>query len=187
MIVIFLVLTVLSFMALAAETILRSVYKIKHFGVDKYFFDFHGDTIPTEDFLPHTITDILLFVLSFSVLGLILSAIEMPFLATLFCGAVFSPIVMYVKKHLFYNIFLRARGEVLPKNRPDTDDRAVCTEAITDGGYGKIEFIYKGRGYELAAMSANETDIEVGEEVTVVHKEGELCWVERIDEELNEA
>ena len=166
--------------------ILRSVYKIKNFGADRYFFDFHGKTVPTEDFVPHTISDTLVFILVFSVLGLILSAVKMPFLGSVFCSIVFSPIVMYVKKHLFYNIFLRAKGEKLPKSRPDADDKAVCTEAIVNGGYGKIEFMYMGRSYVLTAMSANETDIEAGEEVTVVHKEKEICWVEKIEEELEE-
>ena len=81
---------------------------------------------------------------------------------------------------------MKARGEKLPKNRPDVDDKAVCAEAITNGGYGKVEFFYKGRGYMLTAMSANETDIEAGKEVTVVHKENGICWVEKVEEELEE-
>ena len=182
----FLVQTVISFVALAAEMILRSVYKMKHFGAERYFFDFHGKTVPFEDFCPHTLSDILVFILSFSALGLILSAVSMPFPGSVFCGTVFACIVMYLKKHLFYNIFLKAKGEELPKNRPDADDKAVCTEKIVDGGYGKIEFVYKGRSYIMTAMSANETDIGVGEDVTVVHKAEGICWVERVDEELGE-
>ncbi len=38
----------------------------------------------------------------------------------------------------------------------------------------------------LTAMSANETDIDEGETVTVVHKEKGICWVEKVDEELSE-
>ena len=38
----------------------------------------------------------------------------------------------------------------------------------------------------MTAMSANETDIGVGEDVTVVHKAEGICWVERVDEELGE-
>ena len=51
---------------------------------------------------------------------------------------------------------------------------------------GEIEFAYKGKAYRFPAMSANETDIEEGEEVTVVHKEQGMCWVEKIAEELEE-
>ncbi|MCI8602593.1 MAG: hypothetical protein HFE79_00365 [Ruminiclostridium sp.] len=182
----FLVPAVISFVALAAEMILRSAYKIKNFGAERYFFDFHGKTVPFEDFVPHTVSDILIFVLAFSALGLILSAVSMPVAGSVFCGIVFAFIVMYLKKHFFFNLFLKARGEKLPKNRPDVDDKAVCAEAITNGGYGKIEFFYKGRGYMLTAMSANETDIEAGKEVTVVHKEKGICWVEKVEEELEE-
>lgn len=173
-------------MSLGAEAILRSVYKMKNFGTEKYFLDFHGKTIPIEDFFPHTVSDALIFTLVFSALGLILSAIKMPSFGSVFCGIIFGFAVMYFKKHFFYEIFLRAKNEKLPKNKPDVDDRAVCTEGIFDGGYGKIEFVYKGRAYSLTAMSANETDIEAGEEVTVVHKEEGICWVERIEEELRE-
>ena len=74
----FLVPAVISFVALAAEMILRSAYKIKNFGAERYFFDFHGKTVPFEDFVPHTVSDILIFVLAFSALGLILSAVSMP-------------------------------------------------------------------------------------------------------------
>lgn len=187
MVIFFLILTVLSFVSLGIEAILRSVYKMKNFGAEKYFLDFHGKTIPIEDFFPHTVSEALIFSLSFSALGLVLSAISMPAAGSVFCGLVFGMLVMYFKKHMFYDIFLRAKKEKLPKGRPDKDDRAVCTEGIYDGGYGKIRFVYRDRPYILTAMSANETDIDEGEEVTVVHKEAGICWVERIDEELSEA
>jgi len=186
MIIFFLILTVLSFISLGAEAILRSVYKIKNFGAEKRFFNFRGKTIPIEDFFPHTVSEILIFILAFSALGLILSAIKMPAVGAVFCGLIFGLAAMYFKQHFFYDIFLRAKKEKLPNNMPDTDDKAVCTEGIFDGGYGKIEFVYKGRAYTLTAMSANETDIEEGEEVTVVHKEEGICWVEKIEEELSE-
>lgn len=186
MIIFFLILTVMSFMSLGAETILRSVYKMKNFGFEKRFLNFHGKTIPIEDFFPHTISEALIFTLAFSAFALILSAIKMPAAGSVFCGVIFGLAVMYLKTHVFYEIFLRAKKEKLPEDKPDADDRAVCTEGIFDGGYGRIEFVYKGRAYSLAAMSANETDIEEGEEVTVVHKEKGICWVERIEEELSE-
>ena len=185
MTIFFLILTVHSFISLGVEAILRSVYKIKDFGAEKHFLDFHGKTIPIEDFFPHTVSEVLIFTLAFSALGLILSAVKMPALGAVFCGAIFGLLTLYAKNHLFFEIFLRAKKEKLPKNKPDVDDKAVCTEGIFDGGYGKIEFVYKGRRYSLTAMSANETDIDEGEEVTVVHREEGICWVEKFDEELS--
>ncbi|MCM1054451.1 MAG: hypothetical protein NC394_02915 [Bacteroides sp.] len=186
MIVFFLVPLVVSFVALAAEMIMRSAYKIKNFGVEKYWLDFHGKTVPFEDFLPHSVSELLIYILSFSAFGLILSAMSMPAVGSVFCGLIFGALVMYSVKHLFLNIYMRAKRELLPKNKPDADDRAVCLDEIVDGGYGSIEFIYKGRKYTLPAMSANETDIASGEEVTVVHREQGICWVEKINEELEE-
>lgn len=186
MAVFFLVLLVVSFVALAAELIMRSAYKIENFGVDRHWLNFHGKTIPFEDFFPHNVSELLIFILSFSAFGLILSALAMPGIGSVFCGLIFGGLAMYAKKHFFYNIYIGVKGERLPKNKPDVDDRAVCAEEIVGGGYGSIEFIYKGRRYVLPAMSANETDIEAGEEVTVVHREQGICWVERISEELSE-
>lgn len=186
MIVFFLVLLVVSFVALAAEMIMRSVYKLQNFGIDKYWLDFRGKTIPFEDFIPHNVSELLIYVLAFSALGLILSGLTMPAAGSLFCGLIFGFLVIYAKNHFFSDVYTKAKGNALPKNRPDVDDRAVCVEGIINGGYGKIEFFYKDKRYLLTAMSVNETDIEVGEEVTVVHREKEICWVEKIEEELRE-
>lgn len=186
MTVFFLVLLVVSFVALAAESILRAVYKIRDFGIEKRFFDFEASTVPVQDFLPHNFTDILVYTLSFSLCGLILSVLTMPEIGSIFCSVCFGCIAMYAKKHLFKKIWLEIKKERLPKNRPDIGDTALCSNEILGDGYGSIEFEYKGQRYTLPALSANETDIEEGERVTVVHKEQGICWVEKISEELKE-
>lgn len=178
------ILLVLSATALTAEIILRSVLKIDNFGLDKRFFDIHGSTIPIQDFLPHDVFDALIFAFSFSVLGLILTALTMPWMLTMFCGLIFGCLVLYGKIHLFEGAVMLIKKEKLPKDRPNTDDKAICTKHIDGDGYGEIEFLYKGRRYALNAVSANETDIDEGERVIVVHKEEGVCFVEREDEEI---
>lgn len=178
------ILLVFSAVALTAEIILRSVLKIKNFGVDKRFFDIHGATVPIEDFLPHTVLDFLIFAFSFSVMGLILTALTMPWFLTVFCGVVFGFLVLFGRIHLFCSCLISIKGEKLPKNRPDADDKAVCSKRIDGDGYGEILYEYKGRKYAFNAVSANETDIEEGERVIVVHKEEGFCFVEREDEEI---
>lgn len=186
MTVIFLVLLVVSFVALAAETILRSVYKIRDFGIEKKFFDFESSTVPIQDFFPHTFTDILVYTLAFSSCGLVLSVLAMPELGSAFCSICFGCVALYTKKHLLKRIWLEIKKERLPKNRPDIGDNAICSNEILGDGYGSIEFEYKGRGYVFPALSANETDIVEGERVTVVHNEQGICWVEKVSEELKE-
>ena len=184
--VVYLILLVLSFMALTAEVITRSAHGVKNFGLDRRWFSFHGSTIPIEDFFPHDVTETLIFILSLSVSGLIQIALGMPDVLTVFCGIIFAMLVIFGIKHLAIPFAEKVKGDALPKDKPDADDNAICTQRIAGDDYGEIEFIYKGKGYRFPAMSANGTDIEDGEEVTVVHKEDGMCWVEKVAEELAE-
>ena len=186
MTVFYIILLVLSFVALTAELITRSAHGVKNFGWDKRWLDFHGSTIPIEDFFPHDITETLIMLLSLSVFGLIQLALGMPGTASVFCGVIFAMLVNFGIKHLALPIIQKAKGIALPKDKPDVDDKAICTQRIAGDDYGEIAYTYKGNTYRFPAMSANETDIEEGEEVTVVHKEDGMVWVEKPQEELEE-
>ena len=186
MTVFYIILLVLSFTALTSELITRSAHSVKNFGWDRRWIDFHGSTIPIEDFFPHDVTETLITLLSMSVSGLIMIAVGVPGMLTIFCGVIFAMLVNYGIKHLALPIAQKAKGTALPKDKPDADDKALCTQRIAGDDYGEIEFLYKGKAYRFPAMSANGTDIEEGEDVTVVHKEDGMVWVERIAEELEE-
>ena len=178
------ILLVVSSAALTTEVILRYVLGIKNFGLEKRFFNFHGSTIPIEDFLPHDVFEVLILVFSFSILGLVLTAMTMPWPLTVLCGLIFGCLIIFGKIHWFGNAVIFFKREKLPKDRPDVDDKAVCSRWIDGDGYGEIAFEYKGRRYAINAVSANGTDIEEGERVTVVHREEDVCFVEREDEEI---
>lgn len=184
MTVLCIILLVVSAVSLTTEIILRYVLGIRNFGLEKRFFNFRGNTIPIEDFLPHDVFEILIFVFSFSVSGLVLTAMTMPWILTIFCGLIFSCLVLFGKIHWFGNMVIFIKREKLPKDRPNVDDKAVCSKWIEGDGYGEIIFEYKGRKYAVNAVSANGTDIDEGERVTVVHKEEGFCFVEREDEEI---
>ena len=186
MTVFYIILLVLSFVALTAELITRSAHGVKNFGWDKRWFNFHGSTIPIEDFFPHDVTETLIMLLSLSVFGLIQLALGMPRIASVFCGVIFAMLVIFGIKHLALPAIQKAKGIALPKDKPDVDDKAVCTQRIAGDDYGEIEYTYKRNAYRFPAMSANETESEEGEEVTVVHKEDGMVWVEKIREELEE-
>lgn len=186
MTVLCIILMVLSAVAITAEIIMRSVLKTENFGVEKRWLCLKGKTIPAEDFLPHDVFETLIFVFSFSLLGLILDILSMPWAGTLFCSLCFGALVLFGKKHFVSSFIIAFKGEKLPPDRPDVGDRGICRESIYGDNYGRITFEYKGHEYSINALSANETDIEMNEEVIVVHKEEGVCWVERIDEELME-
>lgn len=184
--VICLILLIVSALSAAAVLIMESVYKIKNFGLEKTWFNFKGKTIPIEDFLPHDLLDTVALVFFFSVSGLILTAVDMPAPLTVFCGVVFALLGLFAVKRLFLYLRKRLKGNILPKDRPNAGDYAVCKERIGGGSYGVITFKYRGEDYDFPAFSVNETDIEQGERVAVVDKEQGACWVERVDEELSE-
>ncbi|MCM1298998.1 MAG: NfeD family protein [Firmicutes bacterium] len=184
--VICLVFLVVSSLSVAAALILRSVYGIKNFGLKKTWLNFKGKTIPVEDFFPHDVLGTLIFILIFSLFGLILAALDMPVPLIIFCGLVFSGLGLFLGRHIFLNLHKRLTGKALPDDRPNVGDSAVCKEKIIGTDYGIITFKYKGEDYDFPAFSVNETDIEQGERVTVVDKEQGACWVERLDEELSE-
>lgn len=186
MTVFYIILLVLSFTAITAELITRSAHGVKNFGLDRRWLDFHGSTIPVEDFFPHNVTETLITLLSLSVFGLIQIAMGMPEISSLFCGIIFAMLVNYGIKHIAIPTAQKIKGTALPTNKPDVDDTALCTQKIPGDDYGEIEFSYRGKGYRFPAMSANETDIEEGETVTVVHKEDGMVWVEKVQEELEE-
>ena len=186
MTVFYIILLVLSFTALTAELITRSAHGVENFGLDRRWLDFHGSTIPIEDFFPHNVTETLISMLSLSVFGLIQMALGMPGIASFFCGVMFALLVNFGIKRLAIPTAQKIKGTALPKDKPDVDDAALCTRRIAGDDYGEIEFSYKGKSYRFPAMSANETDIEEGEEVTVVHKEEGMVWVEKTQEELAE-
>lgn len=184
--VVCLILLIVSSLSLAAMIIMKSAYKIKNFGLEKTWLNFKGKTIPIEDFFPHDLFDTAVFTVIFSVIGLILSGLDMPVPLNIFCGLTFSMLGMYLRRHFFINLYRKVKGEALPGNRPDAGDYAVCKERIEGGLYGVITFKYKGVSYDFPAFSVNETDIEQGEKVAIVDKEGGACWVEPLDEELSE-
>lgn len=184
--VICLILLIVSALSTVAAVIMESAYKIKNFGLEKTWLNFKGKTIPIEDFFPHDLLDTFIFILIFAVIGLILSAMDMPVPINIFCGLVFSALGMYLRKNFFFNLYKKAKGKALPKDRPNGGDYAVCKERIEGALYGVITFKYKGESYDFPAFSVNGTDIEEGEKVAIVDKEEGACWVERLDEELSE-
>lgn len=184
--VFFLVVLVISGVATAAELVLRCTMKIKNFAHGDDWIKFKGKTIPIEDFLPENVFPLIIFLFAFSAAGMILDALGIPFVIAIFCGIIFAALFNYMRKHFFKKLYLKLRGEFLPKNKPDTGDKARCSQDILNGGYGEIEFVYKNRSWFFPAMSANETDILKGEETTVVYKEQGICWVEKPEEELSE-
>lgn len=165
--ILYLVLIVFSSVAITVDLILRFTLKIKRFGLEAEFLCFKGKTIPVEDFIPHTLTMLEIFVFSFSVSGqLYFSVILTGHIASVVLALCTALSVNFIIAHFVIPTYNRARKNVVIALKPD--DKAICTERISGDGYGAIAVEKNGKTFTFPAVSANDTDIEEGTEVTVI-------------------
>lgn len=175
---VFVFLLVLSGTALAADIILRFVHSIGRFGLDKKFALIKGKTIPVEQFLPDTLSKFIAFVFSFSASALIFALPGLPWYVCTLFGALTAMLVNFITVHFLFPARDRANGQALPSRHFKAGDKVVVSERIPGDGYGKIYIVYKKRGYEFPALSANETDIEKDSEALIVTEQDGVFWVE---------
>lgn len=184
MTIVYLIFTVLFATAFVVDIFLRFVENIGNFGLDKEFFRFKSDTIPIQDFLPHNVTFVCLFFLSFGVCGLFCEGIGTGWFSVP-CALVFAASVNFVGVHFVIPRFERLKGKKPPESDELTGKRAVCTLSIPADGYGKAQLTENGITVEKNAVSVNGTDIETGESVLLVHEEEEVWFVEKDSEVLD--
>ena len=182
--VVYIAIIVLSATSLGAEILLRNLWGIKGFGVEKRFFDFHGKTIPIEDFVPHTVTHLLIFVFAFGVSGIIYLLL-MHWALSIFLGLLTGFWVTFILSHWIFPMRERVRKNTLPKDYLQSGMDALCSSAIDGDGYGEIVVEYNNRNYRFPALSANGTDINRGDKVVLVHNEQGVWWVEKDSEVFN--
>ena len=187
MIVFYIVLIVLTATALGAEVLLRHVWHIRRFGLEKDFFEFHGKTIPIEDFIPNNLSLLLIYGFSSGVAGLIFLLMGMFWALSLFFGLLAGLWVNFFLVHFFYPLRERLRKNSLPEDYLKSGMDAVCASAINGDDYGEISVEYKEKAYRFPALSANGTDIAKGEPVVLVHNEQQVWWVEKGSEVFNAA
>ena len=178
MTVAYLVIAVVSLVAFTMDMLLRYVEKIKRFGLEKDLFVFHGKTIPVENFIPHNLTMIFVFCFAFGLCGIALDLMGFMWYISLFCALIFAMAVNY--SEMFFIPLIKKQA--LPKDFDLSGMGAVVTDFISGDGWGKVKLVYKGREYLFNAVSANETDIDEGEKVTVVLENDGMLFVEREDE-----
>ena len=178
----YIIIIVLFAVAAGADILLRHVWGIKRFGFEKSFFEFHGKTIPIEDFLPNNLSLILIYGLATGVFGAVYYGLGMYWALSLFFGLLSGLWVNFVLVHWIYPQRERLRKNTMPENYLQSGMDAVCASAIEGDSYGEIVVWYKNKNYRFPALSANGTDISKGEKVILVHNEQEVWWVEKDSE-----
>lgn len=181
MIIAYLAIAVVSAVAFAADMILRYMEKIKGFGLEKELFAFRGKTIPIENFFPHSLTMIFAFCFALGLCGLVMELMSFGWYISLPCGVICAMLVSFLSTAVKARV-RRAKKEALPKKFDFSGKEAVVTDFIAGDGWGKVKLVYNDADYIFNAVSANETDIDEGEKVTVVLENDGMLFVERDDE-----
>lgn len=178
----YIVVTVICATAFTADMILRYMEKIRSFGMEERLHNIKGDLIPIEDFIPHNLTMITVFGMALGVFGIVMKSFEINGLVAFPCSVAFGCIVNYTVMHIIKPFFRSVSGNTLSEKEDISGTEAVCTELITEAGYGTIELEYKKQKYAFNALSVNGTDIEKGEKVYILYREDGVCFVEKTSE-----
>lgn len=177
--------TVISAVSFTADMILRYMEKIRSFGMEERLHNIKGTTVPIEDFIPHNITMLTVWGMSLGAFGIVMKLLGVhPFLSFP-SSAAFACIVNFTVMHFIKPFYQDILGDELSEKTDISGTSAVCTERIGGDDYGRIELEYHGKHYEFEAISEYETDIEKGEQVLVLYREGQFCVVEKGSELLD--
>lgn len=181
----YIVVTVVSVVAFTTDMVLRYMEKIRSFGMEERLHNIKGKTIPIEDFIPYNITMLTVFGMSMGVFGIFLKLLDIHPFVSFPISVMFGCIVNFTVMHFIKPFFIGISGDILSDSTDISGYEGVCIERIGGDDYGRVEITYKEKKYDFDAVSANETDIEKGEKVYVVHREDALCFVEKQSEVLD--
>ena len=182
----YIVITVISAVALTADMILRYMENMRSFGMDEPLHNIKGKIIPVEEFLPNDLTMLCVSALTLGVVGIILKLFDINGLVAFPCALLSGSLMNFLIVHFIKPYIGRASHKALTKDIDISGEKAVCTEKIEKDGYGRIKLIYKEKDYYFDAVSANETDIHKGERVYILYHEDNVCSVEKETEIISD-
>lgn len=179
MIYFYLIIIIVSAALFITDMVLRYMEKIKSFGYEKKLFNYEGQDIPVEKFLPENITMLLVYFLTFGTAGFFLEFIGLYYISI---PLAMTPgfLVCFIIQYFIRNYINRIKGRVLPKGYDAADIQGFAYEEIDGDGYGVIEFVYNGAEFRAPAMSANQTRIPKFEKVVVIFEENGFYFVQSI-------
>jgi hypothetical protein len=185
----YLILLILSTVAVAADVFLRYVEKIANFGiegkgVDGELFGFTAKwskTIPVGKLLPESFTMLLLAVMAMSGSGSLLTLGRLPWFASLPCSVATGLLLCFVVQYHAANAAKVLRGDRLPKGEKAAGLDGYCTLEFVDG-YGKVKLFHKDREFEVQAgiptdSGAEMSEIALYDKVVALYESGEIYFV----------
>lgn len=182
----YIVITVISAVALTADMILRYMEKIRSFGIEEPLHNIKGKIIPVEEFIPNDITMLSVSALTMGIVGILLKLLNLSPFAAFPCAVLSGSLANFLIVHFIKPYIGRLTRKNLTKDVDISGEKAVCTEKIEKDGYGRIKLSYKNKEYFFDAVSANETEIQKDEKVYILYKEDNLCFVEKETEIISD-
>lgn len=182
----YIIVTVVAVVSFTADMILRYMEKIRSFGSEEPFHNIKGKIVPVEDFIPNNFTMLSVFFIFFGALGITLKALGINSLIIIPCAVLTGAIANFLITHFLLPFIDRNRKDTLTAKDDISGLEAICTEKIEAEGYGRIRLQFKGRTYTFDALSANETDINANEKVYILHREDNVCFVEKESEIISD-
>jgi len=151
--------------------------------LEKPFYNDKGKVLSVSLFLPNSFLSLGVFLLVFSVSGLIAEAIgfkKVSMLSSIIFAIAFNAVLeQFIKPY-----FLK-RKKKLPQKDDLSGLNAIITQEISgeEGDFGKIKFLFEGKAYEYKALSANSAEsglkrnFKAGEKVIIVLEDDGACFV----------
>lgn len=179
MFVFYLICAIFGGLALAAALIILFVFEIK---IGKRCFNKKGKTIPVEEFLPHSVYSMLFWLTNFGLCGIFFEKLGIGWYLNIIFAMSYGFIVNFIIVHFIKPFIMDIVYGKLPNGDDISGMEGVCIDSISGDGYGKIEVSVGGNGHILNAISANATDIDEGEQVTIITQEEGVCFVQKSSE-----
>jgi len=186
MIYVYIILSIVSVSALAADCILRYMERIKSFDFHKKLFDVRGNTIPIHKFLPESLTMLLICIAALSGAGFLFSFMGMEWYFSLPCSVASGLCVCFAVQYLARNAVDMLRRSSLPKGEEAGNLDGYCLEKIGAGDCGRVCLFHKDREFEVNAGNAGEVEIDEGEKVVSLYENDGFYYVVRVDKIFDE-
>lgn len=141
-----------------------------------------GKTIPTEQFIPQTVYGWAAAMAAFGGFGLCIYGLMPRWYLSLPASLLFALGMNFIGVHCLSPLLKRFYFGKQPSPDELEGCDAIAAEFISGEGYGRCKVKYNGRSYSFDCISANHSDIEKNETVTVITGQDKLLFVQKKEE-----
>lgn len=177
----YLILLIPSCLLLIGEIFYSLLFHKDNFGEKREMWVGVSDIIPLEIIFPKNFRITFIFIIIFALTGRGLYNMGMGnfslvggFVAAIIANALIMKVLLPFKEDI--------NGTALPSGEKLFNIEAVVVEDIINDDYGEIAILYKGKTHYKKAISVNQTPLIKGEKVLILFEEGDICFIQGINE-----